>query len=610
VHNPVSALEAGTALLKPASTAALAAAVARGTIPLSTVDAAVQSVLAPMFAYGLIGRPLEGIPGTPVDTADHAAIALQDAERAMVLLRNVRGTLPLRPSRLRSVAVIGAGAFDSPVTAGFGSSHVVAPFVSTPLAALKARLGRRVAVDYVDGGSMRRALPPIPSADLTPASGRGHGLTLTLSKLRGHSTPVRVTDPFPGASIRTEALAPTNPNLIKDNPLAVHKPGSSAVPAVSPTVVASTRGSKITLPPRSGPAAVTATARLVVGRTGLYSMSLSGSGSARLSLGGSVAVDDAVPHGPGFWSGERYLTAGQPYQLQLSWLPLDNQDGQTSSMAIGMAYASDALQAAAAAARRAQVAIVFAADYSGETFDRPTLELPGDQDALIRAVAAANPHTVVVLDTSGPVLMPWLHQVAAVVEAWYPGEQDGAAIAAILMGDFDPSGHLPVTFPTSQMTSAVSTPSQWPGTDFVSSYSEGLDVGYRYINHTGTHPLFPFGFGLSYTTFSFTGLSISPRQAAVDVSAEIKNTGRRLGRDVVQAYLTYPAAAGEPPGQLVAFRSVALRPGAAVKVTMTIPRSQLRIYRSPRWAVIAGRYALGVGDSSASQPLHGTFRYG
>jgi beta-glucosidase len=349
---------------------------------------------------------------------------------------------------------------------------------------------------------------------------------------------------------------------------------------------------------------------LRVPRSGLYSFSLTGSGSVRLLIDGTVVVDDSVTHGPGTWSAGINLQAGQSYRFRLNWLPLDNQDGVKSSMAMGLAYESDAMRTAVAAARQAQAAIVFATDYSGETFDRPTLRLPGDQDALIAAVAAANPHTTVVLQTSGPVVMPWLQKVAAVVEAWYPGEEGGAAVAALLAGDFDPSGHLPVTFPAGAATGAVSRPAQWPGIGLISSYPEGLDVGYRYNHATGIPALFPFGFGRSFTTFSFRNLAISPGADAVHVSVEMVNTGRRTGRDIVQAYLTYPPVAGEPPGQLVAFRSVGAKPGAAVKVNLTIDRDRFRTYRNQGWTIVRGRYTLAVGDSSIRLPVLGSFSYG
>jgi beta-glucosidase len=608
VHNPATAVQVGTDLLKPASVSSLAADVAKGSLPVAAVDTAVKSVLTQMFAYGLIGQPLRGTPAMKVDTPGHTAVALQDAERSIVLLRN-HGTLPLNPTRLRSVAIIGSAAYDVPVTAGHGSSHVTAPFISTPLAAIKARLRPGTVVQYEDGGTTTKALPGIPSADLSPASGRGQGLTLTIGHLGKSSGVVTVVDPVAAASVRTRALARRSPTPIKGNPPAELKPGAGAPPADKPGIAATTGGSRIDLPRAWGPSTVTWRGTLAVPRSGTYSFSLTGSGSTRLALDGQVAVDDGVAHGRGTWSGAINLRAGHRYQLLLTWTPLDNGDGTTSTMAVGMAYESSAIAAAAAAARAAQVAVVFAADYSGETFDRPTLELPGDQDALIRAVAAANPHTVVVLNTSGPVFMPWLKQVSSVLEAWYPGEEDGAAVAAVLVGAINPSGHLPVTFPANQGASATSGLAQWPGAGLVSSYSEGLEVGYRYNHQTSTRPLFPFGFGLSYTTFAMGGLSVSPGPGGVEVSVNVTNTGRRRGGDVVQAYVTYPAATGEPPGQLAAFRAVTLAAGATLRVTMSIPRSQLARYQGSAWTVVPGQYTVGVGDSSAPQPLHDSFQY-
>jgi beta-glucosidase len=440
-------------------------------------------------------------------------------------------------------------------------------------------------------------------------SGRGHGLTLTIGHLGASTGVTTVVDPVAAAAVRTRALVRHGPSLIKRNPPAEHQPGNRATAANGPDVAATTGGSRIDLPRGWGPSTVTWSGTLTVPRSGMYTFSLSGSGSTRLALDGRVAVNDELAHDRGTWSGAIDLRASHRYQLRLTWVPLDNGDGVNSTMTVGMAYESGALDAAVTAARRAQVAVVFVADYSGETFDRPTLELPGDQDALIRAVAAANRHTVVVLNTSGPVLMPWLKQVSSVVEAWYPGEQDGAAIAAVLVGAVDPSGHLPVTFPASQTASAISSLVQWPGAGLVSSYSEGLDVGYRYNHQTGTRPLFPFGFGLSYTTFEIGGLSVSPGPRAVRVSVRVTNTGPRSGGDVVQAYLTYPAAAGEPPGQLAAFQAVTLPPGGTARVTLNITRSELARYPGSSWKVVPGRYTVGVGDSSATQPLKESFPY-
>ena len=341
-------------------------------------------------------------------------------------------------------------------------------------------------------------------------------------------------------------------------------------------------------------------------RSGLYTFSVAGTGAAALTLDGHPAVTDLVIHDTGTWSGSIRLRAGHPYQLALRWTPVPDATtlAVPSIFDLGMAYVGGAVDRAVALAKRSSVAVVFAADYTAETFDRPNLLLPGDQNALISAVAAANPHTVVVLNTDGPVVMPWLDKVQAVVEDWYPGEEDGTAIAAVLTGAVDPSGHLPVTFPTSLAKSAVSKVSQWPGIGLTSTLSEGLDVGYRYDHATGTKPLFPFGFGLSYTTFSFSHLRVAPVADGYALTVRVANTGHRAGTDVAQAYLTFPKPADEPPGQLAAFAPVTLAPGTAQTVTLTVPHSQLESFQSTGWTTVPGSYSIAVGDSSASQPTH------
>ncbi|MGH9078913.1 MAG: glycoside hydrolase family 3 C-terminal domain-containing protein, partial [Acidimicrobiales bacterium] len=344
-------------------------------------------------------------------------------------------------------------------------------------------------------------------------------------------------------------------------------------------------------------------------RSGLYTLSLQGGGQAQLTLDGKPAVSDTLSHALGRWSQTVPLTAGHPYQVRLDWEPIDTTtpSGESlivpSALTLGWQYVSDRIAAAAASARTADVAVVFAGDISSEAFDRPSLSLPGDEDALIAAVAAANPHTVVVLNTGGPVLMPWLGQVAGVIEDWYPGEQDGAAVAALLFGDADPGGRLPVTFPTSDATAAVNTAAQWPGLGLTSDYSEGLDVGYRYDHATGTQPLFPFGYGLSYTRFTLGKLGVRRSASGYTLTVRLTNRGGVAGTDVPQAYLTYPAAAGEPPAQLVAFAPVTLAPGESRTVTLSVPSSAFEAYLNGAWSIPPGTYVLSVGESSADLPL-------
>jgi beta-glucosidase len=271
---------------------------------------------------------------------------------------------------------------------------------------------------------------------------------------------------------------------------------------------------------------------------------------------------------------------------------------------------ADPAQAAQLAAA-ADVAVVIVGDVEREGADRPNMSLTGNQDQLVQAVVAANPRTIVVLNSGAPVLMPWVESVPAIVEAWYPGEEDGNALASVLFGDVNPSGKLPVTFPRTESQTPVSSPERWPGVNGVVQYSEGLQVGYRWYDAQGEDPLFPFGFGLSYTSFAFRHLTVSPRpdrDGKVTVGVDVTNTGRRTGAEVVQAYVSFPTAAGEPPRQLKGFDKVTLRPGQSKHVTFRLDRRAFSIWDSAadRWTTVPGKYRVAVGNSSRNLPLGGT----
>jgi beta-glucosidase len=277
--------------------------------------------------------------------------------------------------------------------------------------------------------------------------------------------------------------------------------------------------------------------------------------------------------------------------------------------------AADIAQAVAAAQSASSVVVVASDDTESEATDRLGLNLPSAQDELISAVTAANPHTTVVIDAGAPVVMPWLNQAGAVLDAWYPGQSNGTALANVLFGKVDPSGHLPVTFPTSLSQVPASTPQQFPGVNGQVVYSEGLEVGYRWYDANGVTPLFPFGYGLSYTQFHFSDLRVTPTASDgvsdVEVSATITNVGKRGGADVAQLYLGDPAAAGEPPRQLVDFKRVALAPGQSKRLQFAVtPRDTWWWDQDAGgWTQSAGRYALYLGDSSAlaDLPLRGSF---
>ncbi|OLT33625.1 glycosyl hydrolase [Actinomadura sp. CNU-125] len=260
------------------------------------------------------------------------------------------------------------------------------------------------------------------------------------------------------------------------------------------------------------------------------------------------------------------------------------QEGLTARAGAGAAVTyrdGDDRGAAADAARDADVAIVFATDSQGEFFDKSCLTLEcgeplrGDQDGLISAVAAANENTIVVLQTGGPVLTPWADDVAAVVETWYPGQEAGGALARVLYGDVDPGGRLPVTFPAEEAHAPTAgNPAQYPGVNKTATFSEGVMVGYRHYDKNGIAPKYPFGHGLSYTTFGYGGLKVSSKQ----VSVTVKNTGGRTGVAVPQMYLGLPSPGvdvPQPPKQLKGFTKVTLEPGQSKTVTFPLSARDL-----------------------------------
>ncbi|GII04448.1 beta-glucosidase [Planobispora takensis] len=262
------------------------------------------------------------------------------------------------------------------------------------------------------------------------------------------------------------------------------------------------------------------------------------------------------------------------------------------------------LRAAADAAREADVAVVVVGLVTEEGEDRRSLRLPGNMDRLIETVAAANPDTVVVLTSPAQVLMPWAGRTKAVVSSFLGGQELGNALAAVLFGDADPGGRLPMTVAGRASDYPANTRRQFPGVGLRQVYSEGLRVGYRHFDAAGIEPLFPFGHGLSYTTFSYRGLSVS----GTTVRATVRNTGKRAGVAVPQLYLQFPRGAAEPPRQLRGFAKVRLAPGESATVTFRLPARAFRIWRGGRWTTVSGGYTVRVGASSRDLPLRGTIR--
>jgi beta-glucosidase len=331
-----------------------------------------------------------------------------------------------------------------------------------------------------------------------------------------------------------------------------------------------------------------------------------------LSLDGKQILDDPSTPPVHVYSVAVNLVKGQTYSLSIS--------GDSDELLWGTPSALEpGIDDAVAAAKSADTAVVVVSDDTeSEATDRLSLSLPSAQDELIEKVAAVNPHTVVVVNAGAPVTMPWLGQVASVLDDWYPGQVSGTSLARVLFGRVNPGGHLPVTFPTSLSQVPAAAPAQFPGVDGKVQYSEGLDVGYRWYDAKNLTPMFPFGYGLSYTKFAFSNLRMmgTPGNGVRDmqVSATVTNVRGRAGSDVAQLYLSDPPAAGEPPRQLVGFQRVNLGAGKSTQVTFTVtPRDTWWWDDAANdWNQSTGRYGLFVGDSSAASglPLHSGFTLG
>jgi len=347
---------------------------------------------------------------------------------------------------------------------------------------------------------------------------------------------------------------------------------------------------------------------------------LCGGGSAQVDAPGGSVVPPPPP-------GKNPMDAF----MHPVWLPSSPLHALTAKLpSAKVSYVSgDDLAAAAAAAKQADVAIVFAYQWESEGMDLPTLNLAAEQNTLIETVAAANPKTIVVLETGSPATMPWVDKVAGVVEAWYPGIRGAEALASLLTGQVNPTGKLAITFPKSDAdlphpTLILPPPESEPnyaamGGDisnfmsimakgmpaFQTTYDEKLKVGYKWYDAEKKPVLFPFGFGLSYTTYAYSGLTVKTGETLA-VSFTVKNTGKRAGTEIAQVYASLPDSAGEPPKRLIGWARVELAPGESKQVSIPVEQERLTIYDegSDGWKLVPGNYNVLAGGSSQDLPLH------
>jgi beta-glucosidase len=384
----------------------------------------------------------------------------------------------------------------------------------------------------------------------------------------------------------------------------MHHYGASAV-SYDPAMATNTPINLVGAASTSMSLPTSVTTNVSVPHTSTYDVALSdphATDSATVSLDGHVILSTNEVGGSGVSQDDQaFMLSRGTHQFVVSW------PAGANVPTVQATDVTNVLQAAAKKAARVNHAVVVVSTTEGEEIDRASLELPGYQDQLIEAVASANPHTTVVIMSGGAVLMPWLHSVAAVVEQWYPGMEAGKALANVLSGQVDPSGKLPITFPATNSQvpySDLSSPStlNLNGPDGV-----GLDTGLHWYEATKSPVLFPFGYGLSYTSFSLKKLHVAPMSHGYVATVTAKNTGRVAGRVVLEGYVTFPMALGEPSRQLRCFGSAVLTPGQSRVIELTIERSSLSTYFSGHWDVARGFYTLEVGQSATDLPLSTTF---
>jgi beta-glucosidase len=610
LHDTLKGLNAGDDLETGTTTVydgALLAAVQSGQASLALVDDAVFRILTTMFRIGVFDTDYTA---TAIPVAAHDEVARAVEDKAITLLKNT-GVLPLTGAT-KSIAVIGA---DAKILAAESGSAYVSPTTGTPaLQGITARAGSAAQVTFTPGNDPVNAasmietsdMTAIPSAVLTPATGTGPGLTAQYWH----------TPSFSGAPAATRVERQVN----YDVGFASTFPNWAGA------------GTQVPLPPTNfflEQQAVKYDGFLTPPTTGDYQLSLTGWGDATLSLNGSTIIDMTGQNSRRVVdSTVQHLVAGVPYALHIEYRATRPLTGlQPGTLLLQWRTPAGiqlpGIEQAVAAARAADVAIVYVRDFETEERDRVSLKLPQSADQLISAVSAANSHTVVVLATGGPVTMPWIGSVAAVVQTYFGGQEQGRALADVLWGDVNPQGKLTVTYPTSEQATPPGPQNPWNGIaspDIV--YSEGVDVGYKGYDVAGISPLFPFGYGLSYTTFDYSKLGVhapNPNAAQlkkVQVEFRVSNTGQRTGTETAEVYLGLPASTGEPPKRLVGYAQVTLAPGKSTMVHLKIDPAAANHPLSyfdeatHSWQIAPGEYRVYVGTSERNTPLTNTFSVG
>ncbi|NML49287.1 glycosyl hydrolase [Streptomyces sp. R302] len=546
----------------------LAAAVRAGEVDESAVDTAVRNVLRLAARVGA----LDGAPAAvaePPAPVDGDALAREIARRGFVLVRNENGALPLKPG---TVALSGVAARDARVLGG-GSAQVFPEHVVSPLDGLTAAL---------PDGALTFSVGADPSDELAPAD---QGFTL------------RAVCRDADGTVLGEGTLPNGQ---------VQWIGDDLPAGVTHETLAS----------------IEVTGAFTPRETGAHAFGTRGLGAFTLTVDGRELFDGVQEMGPetdpfeAFFGspverGTVELTAGRTVRVSLRHTLAKEFAAPLPAVMFSFVHLGprrdpdELIAEAVEAARAADAAVVVVATterVESEGFDRKDLALPGRQDDLVRAVAAANPNTVVVVNAGSPVELPWRDDVAAILLSWFPGQEGGDALADVLTGAEEPGGRLPTTWPAALADAPVTEVTPTGG---ALDYTEGLFIGYRAWDRTGAVPAYPFGHGLGYTTWSYDSVTATPES----VTVRLTNTGDRPGRETVQLYLAPVADTVERPARrLAAFAGVEAAPGETVETVIGLPRRAFEIWDEEKhaWTLVPGRYEVHAAHSLAEPRLTAT----
>lgn len=586
----------------------LAAAVHQTDLPEAALDRAVSRLLG--LVDRVTGAPAE--PQPPHLVEEPATLGRLAAREAIVVLAN-DGALPLRITGHRTIAVLGPKA-DRPDIQGGGSAHVHPPYQITPLAGIVERAGRgdgdhagvsvrhETGVAWCPAGPLGRRELRVPGlGDDTEGDDAAGDGTVGDDAAGDDGEAGLAIEYYAGAGFQGE---PVRTDIVSETELFWLGP---PLPDLALDELS-----------------IRASADFTPERTGLWRFQVTSTGAALARIDGAVVVDNLEPQrGTSFFGrgstpvdGEADMQAGTTYRLEVE-LHSKRPPGTDARWFSGVSLHaqppedSQALARAVALAAAADVAVVVVGADKPDTegADRDTMELPDEQDQLIRAVAAANPATVVVVNTGSPVTMGWADDVAAIAQLWYPGQEAGAALADVLFGDVDAAGRLPTTFPR-RLEDTPAFP-HYPGEHGRAPYGEGLFVGYRHYDAHGVEPRFCFGHGLSYTTFHYGELTfdVDHQRRTATVTLEVSNIGERRGREVVQVYVRDVASTvTRPDRELKEFTKLDLGPGETRTVQFELPTRAFAFWDPHRhdWMVEPGSFEVAVGSSSRA--IHRTAR--